>query len=116
MARQRQFPITIKAGSTPLKIYFAPLKIKIPKNDGQALKYKRYDSFLVSYYRGGKRVRLRFNTLEDAQTKAQTIQTAILNEELSVLELTGKDLLIYSEANTLAKELGVSLDVLAKEY
>jgi hypothetical protein len=83
MGRQRAFPITLKAGATAIKIYYSPHRVQLDSEERQ------YDSYLVSYYRGEKRFRTRFNSLEDAETEAQGIQTSILNEDLAALKLTG---------------------------
>jgi hypothetical protein len=68
MGKQQEFPITIKAGSTAIKIYRSPLLVRVldPKT---AIK-KAYDSFLVAYYRGGKRHRIRCKSLELVQAQA----------------------------------------------
>jgi integrase len=77
---------------------------------------RQYDSYLVSYYRGGRRFRTRFNLLESAETEAQRIQTLILNEDLAALQLTGRDRLIYVRAKDVVDKSEVDLDVMAKEY
>jgi len=108
MAKPRTFPITFKAGSTPIKIYLSPLNSKASK--------KRYDSYVVSYYHGEIRKRSRFNNLTDAQQEADRVRTLILNQDLSALQVTGEDRLIYGRALEVVKELKISLDVMAKEY
>lgn len=82
----------IKAGSTAIKIYRNPHRVHLQNGE------REYNSFVVSYYRGKKRCRARFNTIEDAETEAQRIQTAILNEDLTALQLTGHDRVSYARA------------------
>ena len=62
MAKQQTFPITIMAGSTAIKIYLDPLQgegIQSGKSKTAATDAKSYDSYVVSYYQGGKRIRMR---------------------------------------------------------
>lgn len=110
MGQKRQFPITLKAGSTAIKIYRNPHRVHLQNGE------REYNSFVVSYYRGKKRCRARFNTIEDAETEAQRIQTAILNEDLTALELTGHDRVSYARALHAVQKFGVSLDIAAAEY
>jgi integrase len=117
MAKKHTFPITIKAGSTLLRIYRNPLRIRrvtaggVLENDR-----KEYDSYVVSYYRGGKRQRTRFKSLDSAKTEADRIRTLILNEDLVALQLTGRDRVIYARANETAGRLGFALDAIAAEF
>jgi hypothetical protein len=46
MAKQREFPITIKAGGTAIKIYQSPLRV--PAVDAASSESRTYDSFLVA--------------------------------------------------------------------
>jgi integrase len=114
MGRKREFPIKIKAGGTVIRIYSSPQVVRVKK--GELLEERQYQSFVVAYYRGGTRHRHRFNSLEDAQTEAERIQTKILNEDLAALQLSGSDRLAYVHASDLAKKFGVPLDLMAKEY
>lgn len=121
MARRRKFPLTIMAGSTAIKIYRNPLKTPKPKETVQPepakkSKLKSYDSFLVTYYQGGKRLRTRHNSLQSAQDKADAIRAAIMNDDLTALTLKGEDSVIYARAKNLISHLGVGLDEVAKQY
>src|SRR5512140_2458238 len=121
MARRRKFPLTIMAGSTAIKIYRNPLKTPKPKETVQPepakkSKLKSYDSFLVTYYQGGNRLRTRHNSLQSAQDKADAIKAAIMNDDLTALTLKGEDSVIYARAKNLISHLGVGLDEVAKQY
>lgn len=107
MARQVTFPITVTAGGTAIKIYRSPLK----GSDS-----KRYDSYIVAYYRGGNRLRCRFSTLQEARDKADSVRTALLNEDTTALQLTGQDSVIYARAKNLIAGFGIGLDQVAQEY
>jgi len=113
------------AGGTAIRIYRSPLKTPKSKPTAPAgrgklaakkSKIKTYDSFVVSYYQGGTRLRSRFNSLQQARDKADAVKTVLLNEDLTALQLTGEDSVIYARAKNLISQLGVSLDQVAKEY
>ena len=120
MAKQPTFPITIMAGSTAIRIYLDPLKAsgaepgKIASDDSGDV--KSYNSYVVSYYLTGKRIRTRHKTLQSARDKADSVKAAILNGDLTALTLKGEDSVIYARAKNLINHLGVSLDEVAKEY
>jgi len=119
MAKQKTFPITIMAGSSAIRIYFNPLKAERSQagnSTSAASDAKSYDSYVVTYYQGGKRIRTRHNSLQSARDKADSIKTAILNDNTTALTLKGEDSIIYARAKNLIKHLGVSLDEVAKEY
>ena len=61
MPKPPQFPLTVKAGATAIKIYRNPLRVPVtsgPKANTGAV--TSYDSYLVVHYRAGKRQRQRF--------------------------------------------------------
>lgn len=117
MPKPLQFPTTVKAGATAVKIYRNLLRVPItsgPKANTGAV--ASYDSYLVVHYRAGKRQRQRFNSLELAQTEAARVRALLLNEDASGLQLAGRDLLAFSQANRVAQQFGVALDPLANEH
>lgn len=127
MSKRTPFPITIKAGATAIKIYRSPLKVSAsvkpsaegngtPANRSDAPSTKVYDSYMVSFYRGGKRERKRFASLELARGEAERVRTSLLNEDLAALQLTGQDRLVYVRAGQVAAKLGIALDTLAQEF
>lgn len=121
MARPVSFPISVMAGATAIKIYRSPLKVPASPSEPAVLSTdapapKSYDSYIVSYYKGGQRLRSRFNSLQQARDKADAVRTALLNEDSTALHLTGQDSVIYARAKNLIDHLGVSLDQVAQEY
>lgn len=120
MARQVTFPITVMAGGTAIKIYRSLLKVPAspPAGDSAAgsSESKSYDSYVVAYYRGGQRLRSRFSTLQEARDKADSVRTALLNEDTTAPQLTGEDSVIYARAKNLIAEFGIGLDQVAQEY
>jgi hypothetical protein len=107
MGAKKKFPMSVKAGSTAIKIYKSPLTNKA---------WKKYDSYLVCYHRGGDRIRSRQKTLTAAKDEAHRIATKIKNEDLEALKLTGADRLAYIQASKIAQDSGLSLDLMAKQY
>jgi integrase len=119
MAKQPTFPITVMAGSTAIKIYLNPLTATDSESSGGTPAPeagKSYDSYVVSYYEGGKRIRTRHNSLKSARDKVDSIKTAILNNDTTALTLKGEDSVIYARAKNLVAPFGVALDEIAKEY
>lgn len=117
MPKPPQFPVTLKAGATAIKIYRSPLRVPVASESGtNSGEFTDYDSYVVVHYRAGKRQRQRFKSLELAQTEAARVRALLLNEDSSGLQLTGKDLLAFNQASQVAKGLGVSLDMLANEH
>jgi len=120
MARQVTFPITVMAGSTAIKIYRSPQRVPASPSAGGSpagiSDSKSYDSYVVAYYRGGQRLRSRFSTLQEARDKADSVRTALLNEDTTALQLTGQDSVIYARAKNLIAEFGIGLDQVAQEY
>jgi hypothetical protein len=92
MAKRITFPLTIKAGATAIRIYKNPMR---KNRNGES---KMYGSFVVSYYRAGRRERKRLKSLNLARDEADRIKGLILNEDLVVLELKGHDRIIYAQA------------------
>ena len=122
MARPSQFPITVKAGATAIKIYRSPQLVKVAAEPnarpapGKKTKVVTYDSYVVVHYRGGQRHRQRCKSLELAQTEAARVRASLLNEDTAGLQITGTDLVAYNQACHIAKGFGISTDQLAKEY
>lgn len=114
MARRSQFPITIKARCTAIIIYRSPQRVEVAA--AGRTKVVTHDSFVGARYRGGTRHRQRFSELELAQAEAARIRALLLNEDAVGLQLTGKDLLVHSQAVAAAQQAGVPLDQLTKEY
>ena len=104
------------AGATAIRIYRSPVKPSKPKpldlaapdtTAAKEPKSKTYDSYVLSYYSGGKRIRTRFNEPQQARDKADAIKTSLLNEDSTALQLTGEDALIYARAKMLTSHLGL---------
>lgn len=98
----RRWPLIIKAGNVPVKIYRS-------KTHG-------YDLFTVAYYSGGGRKRESFGNLTVAKDRANEIARAIINDRLAVLELTSGNRDAYLGAINLLRPLGVPLHSAIEEY
>ena len=93
--KTNSFPLTVKVGSTAVKIY------RDSKPSG--------DYFRVVYHLGGKRQRLNFRDLDKAKTEAQAKAAQLARGDVEAVQLTGKDRLAYGRALDAIKDLGISL-------
>lgn len=100
--KKPKFPILIKRGSSVVKIY------RDAKPQGT---YYR-----VVYHLGGKRHRDNFPDLQKATKEAEDKASQLSRGNVDVLQLTGRDRLIYGTALEAVKEFGVRLDAAALEY
>ena len=101
-AKTGSFPLTVKAGSTTVKIY------RDSKPSG--------DYFRVVYHLGGKRHRLNFHDLDRARAEAQAKAAQLARGDADAVRLTGKDRLAYGRALDVVQEFGIPLDAAAIEY
>jgi integrase len=101
-AKEKQFPITVKAGSSAVKIY----RERKPSAD----------YFRLVFYLGGKRQRLNFHSLEDARMEAAAKAAQLARGDVDAVQLTGKDRLTYGRALDAIKATGCALDAAAIEY
>jgi integrase len=98
-----KFPLTIKAGSSSVKIY------REPRDDG-SIYYK------LSYHLGGKRHRPSFADLDEAKNEAQAKAAQLSRGDIDAMQLNGKDRLTYGRALDAVKTLGMPLDAAAIDY
>jgi integrase len=99
------FPIVVKRGSVVVKIYHTPTR--------------KWDSYTVTHYQDGKRVRALFADLDEARTEAETVANRLGNTEADVLTLTSRDRASYLHVRSLLDPLGISLEeaaILAVDY
>jgi integrase len=101
-AKRIRFPITIKRGSSVVKIY------RDRKPTGT---YYR-----VAYHIGGKRHRPHFNDLEKAIAEAEAKASQLSRGDIDAAQLSGRDRLVYGRAVEAVREHGVPLDAAALEY
>ena len=93
------FPITVKRGSVSVKIYHTPTR--------------NWDSYTVTHYQDGKRVRALFADLGKARTEAETIATRLGNVEADVLTLTSADRAGHLRARSFLDPLGIPIETAA---
>ena len=101
-AKAEAFPLTLKAGSTIVKIYLDA------KPSG--------DYYRVVYHLGGKRHRLNFSDLHRAKAEAQAKAAQLARGDVDAVQLNGKDRLTYGRALDAIHPAGVALDTAATEY
>jgi integrase len=98
----REFPLAFKAGSIVIKVY------RDRKPSG--------DYFRLTYYLGGKRHRLNFNSLEAARREAAAKAAQLARGDVDAVQLNGRDRLTYGRALDAVRPTGVALDTAANEY
>ena len=101
-AKRIRFPITIKRGSSIVKIYRDRRPTGI---------YYR-----VAYHIGGKRHRLHFNDLLRATSEAEAKAAQLSRGDIDAVQLTGRDRVVYGRALEAVREFGSPLDAVAIEY
>ena len=97
-----KFPISVKAGSSSVKIY------RDRKRSGEY--------FRLVFYLSGNRHRLNFNSLDVARKEAAAKVAQLARGDVDAVELTGRDRLIYGRALDAIKATGVALDAATVEY
>lgn len=101
--KAEKFPLTIKAGSSSVKIY------REGRPDGSVY-------FKLSYHLGGKRHRPSFADLDDAKNEAQAKAAQLARGDVDAMQLNGKDRLAYGRALEAIRTLGMPLDAAAIDY
>lgn len=102
-AKSEKFPITIKSGSSRVKIYQDPRK-------GGGTYFK------VAFYLGGKRQQKSFADLDEAKKEAQAKAAQLSRGDIDAAQLTGKDRLIYGRALEAIRPFNIPLDAAAIDY
>ena len=98
-----RFPITIKRGSSSVKIY-------------RDRKLGGHTYYRVAYHLGGKRHRLNFKDLSQARNEAEAKASQLSRGDVDAVQLSGKNRLEYGRAKDALRELGVPLDGVSIEY
>lgn len=127
--KRRRFPMEFWAGGSQIRILRDPQKIPIKPRAADPLdqatkkrrkkpgkKFRRYDSYLVEYYDGSKRIRLRRASFQKAMGLVETLKIKFLNGKVDALQLEGRDQHIYLSAVEQLKGLGLTLDQAVGEY
>ncbi len=99
-------PVEIKRGNVIVRIYTCNNKV------GD----KVYPQFALVYYDGAKRVRRRFNDIEEARREGEIAATRLANGENEVLRLTSIDRALYVQALDLLKPFNRPLNMAVQEY
>ena len=125
MSKLPSFPHQIKYGGAIVRIIRDPLTVPHVKSPAspESAKAKRkktakktYDSFLVEYYVGAKRKRVRRSTYAKALSAANEVGVKLLNSDIESLQLSGKDRRVYLAALDNLKGIEKPLDHVTKEY
>jgi integrase len=102
-AKGEKFPLTIKAGSSSVKIY------RESREDGSVY-YK------LSYHLGGKRHRPSFADLDEAKNEATAKAAQLSRGDIDAMQLNGSDRLAYGRALEAVRQFNVPLDAAAIDY
>jgi integrase len=95
--KPKAWPLVIRSGDCEVKIYHTPTTVR-----GQS-----YDSYTLSYFANGKRIRSRFSDFATAKLKAELIAEQKAQGALGAAALSAKDRLAIENALTeLAKVVG----------
>ncbi|MFT4588588.1 MAG: integrase [Limisphaerales bacterium] len=97
-----KFPYSVKRGSAVVKIYFTPTK--------------GCDSFTISFWAGGKRVRRTFSTFETAKFEAEKAANQLTTGDIDVLTLKSQDRAAYLRAKQNLEPIGAALETATAEY
>ena len=111
MKEPESFPYEHQAGGMVFQIYLAP-QTRTLKDGSQ----KAYDSFLVTYYEGGKRVPKRKSTWSEVEALIEDVAAARRKNDPERLELTGRDRRIYLAALEALAPVGIDVDQAARGY
>ena len=101
-AKAEKFPLTIKSGSSSVKIY---------QDKSKGTPY-----YTVSFYIAGKRKKLNFSDIQKARREASAKAAQLARGDIEATQLNGKDRLTYGRALDAVKTLGTPLDAVANEY
>jgi len=101
--KAEKFPLTIKAGSSAVKIYRE-------SRPDSSIYYK------LSYHLGGKRHRPSFANLDEAKNEAAAKAAQLARGDVDAMQLNGKDRLAYGRALEAIRTLGMPLDAAAIDY
>ena len=101
--KPEKFPLTIKAGSSSVKIY------REKRPDGSVY-------FKLSYHLGGKRHRPSFANLDEAKNEASAKAAQLSRGDIDAMQLNGKDRLAYGRALEAVRQFNIPLDAAAIDY
>lgn len=126
MAKSRTFPVEFKVSGRIIRILRDPVTVSAKSKRSMAKgkgTSKQYDSFVVEYYVGGERKRIRRNSYELALAEVDRLKIQVLNNDEEAMKLIGDDRRKYVSAVEDLKSLKndadkteIPLDDAIKEY
>ena len=102
-SKGEQFPITVKAGSSRVKIY------RDARMDGSTY-------YRVSYYLGGKRQGKTFPDLDEAKKEANAKAAQLSRGDIDAMQLNGTDRLAYGRSLEAVRQFNIPLDAATIDY
>jgi integrase len=100
--RAEKFPLTVKSGSSSVKIY---------QDKSKGTPY-----YTVAFYLGGKRKKLNFCDIQTAKREASAKAAQLSRGDIDAAQLNGKDRLMYGRALDAVRTFETPLDAAAIEY
>ncbi len=111
MKKPKKFPFEHQVGGIVFRVYSAPLT-KLQNDNTQ----KEYESYLVKYYEGARRVSNRRSSWPEVETLIEEVVEARRKQDPERLELTGLDRRVYLAAVEALKPVGKTVDLAAIDY
>lgn len=111
MKKPESFPFEHKTNGMVFHIYSTP-QIKVQK-DG---KETTYDSFLLTYYEGGKRISKRRSTWEEIDALIEEVVAAHRKNDPERIELSGRDRRVYLAAVEALVPIGGDVDQAVRDH
>lgn len=100
--KSEKFPLTVKSGSSSVKIY---------QDKSKGAPY-----YTVAFYLSGKRKKLNFCDIQTAKREASAKAAQLSRGDIHAAQLNGKDRLTYGRALDAVRNLETPLDAVAIEY
>jgi integrase len=121
MGKLPKFPHELKFGGSVVRIVRDPLRIPLKKTNAASggpsrPTHKVYESYIVEYFAGPKRMRVRRSTYAKAMAFANEVGVQLLNNDIESLKITGADRRAYLIAIENLKGLDKPLDHVTKEF
>ena len=111
MKKPESFPFEHKTNGMVFNIYSTP-QVKIQRDGTRTT----YDSFLLTYYEGGKRIPKRRSTWEEIDALIEEVVAAHRKNDPQRIELSGRDRRVYLAAVEALAPIGGDVDQAVRDY
>ena len=111
MKKPESFPFEHQANGMVFHIYSTP-QVKVQKDGKQTT----YDSFLLTYYEGGKRISKRRSMWEEIDALIEEVIVAHRKSDPERIELSGRDRRVYLAALEALAPIGGDVDQAVRDF